>query len=315
MMINKKKQAPVNALDQALNLVGSLLLLVVSLPLFIIIPILIKIDDPAGPVFYRGQRLGLHKKPFTILKFRSLKTDAVAALGNDLVGQGHNAETSIGVFLRDTRLDELPQLFNVLRGEMNLVGPRPERQAVYEAACQDIPGYDLRFAVRPGVIGYSQVFTPHRTYKRLRSLVDYQFAIKNHSIVKDIKLLFTALGFLFLRLFRKTFRMSGPGAKTNLRAIVNGKVHRIVECNEFVVIVRSDPKEICSQYEQLDVSILSGKKTLHFQGVCLQSSLDYHIDEADGIKRQKRNTVLLVERLTPFNEYKFHKYVLQASIG
>ncbi len=317
--MSKTQKTPTSLLDwfvdRAVNVVGALVLLLISLPIFILVPILIKLDDPKGTVFYRGPRLGRDKKPFTIFKFRSLKTEAAAALGNDLVGQGHNAETGVGAFLRDTRLDELPQLFNVLRGDMNLVGPRPEREAVYEASCKDIPGYDLRFAVRPGVLGYSQVFTPHRTYKRLRSLVDYQFAIKNHSTAKDVKLIFAALWFLCLRIVKKIFRIRPSPAKSNLKAIVNGNSYRVVECNEFVVVVRSDPKEICVQYQQLDVSIISGKKTMHFHGVCLQSSLDYHIDKADGVKRQKRNSVILVEKLTPLNEYKFHKYVLQTSIG
>lgn len=313
-MTNTTQKDPQSVLDRGFNVVGSALLILVSLPIFVIIPILIKLDDPKGPVFYRGERLGLGKEPFTIFKFRSLKTDSASALGNDLVGQGHNAETGIGAFLRDTRLDELPQLFNVLLGDMNLVGPRPEREAVYEASCKDIPGYDLRFTVRPGVIGYSQVFTPHRTYKRFRSLVDYQFAIKNHSTAKDAKLIVTALWMLCLRILRKIVGV-GSTPKGNLKAVFNGQTYRIVECNEFVVIVRSDPKKICVQYQQLDVSILCGKKTIHFQGVCLQSTLDYHIDESDGVKRQKRNSVLLVERLTPLNEYKFHKYVLKTSIG
>lgn len=164
------------------------------------------------------------------------------------------------------------------------------------------------------VIGYSQVFTPHRTYKRLRSLVDYQFAIKNHSTAKDVKLIFTALWMLCLRILKKIVG-GGSRAKSKLKAVVNGHTYRVVECNEYVVIVRSNPKEICVQYQQLDVSILCGKKTIHFHGVCLQSTLDYHVDESDGIKRQKRNSVLLVERLTPLNEYKFHKYVLKTSIG
>ncbi|WP_462321998.1 sugar transferase [Halochromatium sp.] len=314
-MVINRQETPDTLLDRIFNIAATLLLLFVSLPLFVILPILIKLDDPSGPVFYRGPRLGLGKKPFTIYKFRSLKPNAAAALGNDLVGQGHNVETRVGSFLRDTRLDELPQLFNVLRGEMNLVGPRPEREEVYEAACKSIPGYDLRFAVRPGVIGYSQLFTPHRTYKRLRSLIDYQFAIKKHSTINDLKLLIAALWMLCVRVFQKVFGIEGSRTQTHLTATVHHRCYPIVDCNEFVVIVRSDPKEICDQYEQLDVSILAGKKTIHFRGVCLQSSLDYYIDELDGLKRQKRNSVLLVEKLTPLNEYKFHKYVLRTSVG
>jgi lipopolysaccharide/colanic/teichoic acid biosynthesis glycosyltransferase len=302
-------------LDRVFNIVGSLILLVASSPLFVVIPLLIKLDDPRGPVLYRGRRLGRGKEPFTIFKFRSLKTDAAAALGNDLVGQGHNVETRIGAFLRDTRLDELPQLFNVLRGDMNLVGPRPERQEIYQQHCEAIPGYDLRFSVRPGMIGYSQVFTPHRTYKRLRSLVDYRFTIKNHSTAKDAQLLISALVILSGRLLRRLTRTDHKRTRQRLLAVISGKRYHVVESNEFVVIVRSDQKPICSDFEELDVSILCGRKTIHFDGVCLQSTLGYYTDERDGVKRQKRDTVFLVEKLSPLNEYKFHKYVLQASIG
>ena len=77
----------------------------------------------------------------------------------------------------------------------------------------------------------------------------------------------------------------------------------------------SDPREICKQYEELSASIRCGRKTIHFEAVCLQSTLDYFVDEADGVKRQMRNTVLLIERLSPFNECKFHNYVLGTSIG
>jgi len=306
---------PATLLDRSLNLGGALLLLILTSPLFLILPILIKIDDPRSPTLYRGERLGLSKRPFTILKFRTLKPNAASVLSSDLVSLGHNAETKIGSFLRDTRLDELPQLLNVLAGDMNLVGPRPERREVYETSCKNIKGYERRFSVRPGMIGYSQVFTPHRTYKRLRSLVDYQFSIKNHSSKKDIQLLFVALWILITRVFRRIARLGRPQAKRRLIARIQGNEYRILDCTEFVVIVQSEPNEICPQFAELDVSILSGKKTIHFNGVCLRSSLGYQIDQEDGAKRQKRTTVFLVERLSPLNEYKFHKYVLETSIG
>jgi lipopolysaccharide/colanic/teichoic acid biosynthesis glycosyltransferase len=302
-------------LDRSLNLVGASLLLILTSPLFAILPLLIKTDDPRSPVLYRGERLGRHKKAFTILKFRTLKPEATKVLAGDLVSQAHNAETKIGSFLRDTRLDELPQLINVLRGEMNLVGPRPERREVYENACKSIRGYERRFTVRPGMIGYSQVFTPHRTYKRFRSLVDYQFSIKNHSLKKDVHLLFAALWILIRRVVRRVARFGDSRTESNLIARVKGKDYKVIDCTEFVVIVQSGPIEICPQFEELDISILSGKKTIHFDGVCLRSSLGYQVDEHDGSKRQRRTTVFLIERLTPLNEYRLHKYALHTSIS
>lgn len=302
-------------LDRALNLLIAFGLLLLTSPLFLLIPLLIKLDDPSGPILYRGERLGRHKKPFTILKFRSLKTTAASTLGNDLVTAGHNAATRIGRFLRDTRLDELPQLLNVLAGSMSLVGPRPERRAVYEALCKDIPGYDLRFQVRPGVIGYSQVFTPHGTYKRLRSMIDYQFAVKHHSIRRDLRLLLVALWMLALGVFKRLVGYSARPASRDLLVRIHGCDYRVIDCNDYVIKFRSSQHSVCEQFEEIDVSLRAGRKTIHFEGVCLQSMLDYYLDERDGSKRQMRETVVLVERLTPLNEYKFHKYVLRTSVG
>lgn len=127
-----------------------------------------------------------------------------------------NAETKAGSFLRDTRLDKLPQLVNVRRGEMNLVGLRPERREVYQNARKSIRGYERRFSVRPGMIGYWQVFTPHRTYKRYRSIVDYQFSIENYSLKKDLHVLFAVLWIIIRRVFRKAIRLGDSKAQSDL---------------------------------------------------------------------------------------------------
>jgi len=130
------------------------------------------LDRDGGPFLYKGARLGLGKRFFHIYKIRTLVVNAEAQLQGRLHKDGENMETPMGGFLRKTRLDELPQLWNVLRGDMAFVGPRPERQCVYESFCRDIPGYDARFAVKPGVTGLSQFLTPHGTSKRLRTRID-----------------------------------------------------------------------------------------------------------------------------------------------
>ena len=94
--------------------------------------------------------------------------------------------TPLGKFLRDTRLDELPQLFNILKGDMDFIGPRPERPAIYEELCKHIRGYDKRFTVTPGLIGYSQLFTPHNTPKRIRAMIDNRFINKKHALLGDL---------------------------------------------------------------------------------------------------------------------------------
>jgi lipopolysaccharide/colanic/teichoic acid biosynthesis glycosyltransferase len=165
-------------------------LLIATLPLFAVLSILILLDD-GRPVFYSGERLGKGMRPFRLLKFRTLARDAEARLGGRLLGDKDDLVTRSGRILRETRLDELPQIINVLRGDMQLIGPRPERRAVYESLCKDIKGYEKRFLVKPGVIGYSQLFTPHGAPKRQRVLID------NLYINRSKKLIPTALFLTF----------------------------------------------------------------------------------------------------------------------
>lgn len=140
------------SLDLLLAIVG----LLVTAPLFVILPILIRLTSP-GPVFYRQERIGLNGKRFMILKFRSMREDA------ELPGQAMWAKerdpriTPIGRFMRQFRIDELPQMLNVLKGDMSFVGPRPERPEFIDALCRDIPYYALRLSVKPGITGWAQV--------------------------------------------------------------------------------------------------------------------------------------------------------------
>lgn len=154
------------------------LLILAASPFFVGIAVAIKVTA-GSPVLYRGKRLGLKKQSFTMYKFRTLAVGAEEILGSELFTRRLAADTALehglGKFLRDTRLDELPQLFNVLKGDMNFIGPRPLRPAVYEKWCQVIANYDHRFEVKPGLIGFSQVITPHNSPKRIRSLIDNRF--------------------------------------------------------------------------------------------------------------------------------------------
>ena len=174
-----------NLLDRLFNIVLSLSLIIACLPLFVIIGLVVLIRD-GRPVIYKGERLGLQKKPFTMYKFRTLVPDANQRLGRALLESRHRLFTKCGRFLRDTRLDELPQLLNILKGDMDFLGPRPERPEVYEAVCRHITDYDLRFAHRPGLIGFSQVFTPHSTPKRIRATIDNRMIARKQRMFWDI---------------------------------------------------------------------------------------------------------------------------------
>ncbi len=149
----------------------ALLLLVAAAPVVLALAGFVLLSD-GRPAFYRGQRLGRGRRPFTLLKLRTLKRGSEARLGGKLLGNEPDLVVRGGTFLRETRLDELPQLWNVVRGEMSFLGPRPERAEVVREQCRGIPGYARRFEVRPGLIGVSQLCTPHGTDKRYRTLLD-----------------------------------------------------------------------------------------------------------------------------------------------
>ncbi|HND31604.1 MAG TPA: sugar transferase, partial [Myxococcota bacterium] len=119
--------------------------------------ILVKLESP-GPAFYIQERLGKNEQPFGIIKLRTMRQDAEAGTGAVWSqGQGDPRVTRVGRFLRRSRIDELPQFYNVLRGDMSVIGPRPEREHFVRLLKEKIPFYGLRFSVKPGVTGWAQV--------------------------------------------------------------------------------------------------------------------------------------------------------------
>ncbi|MBU2552544.1 MAG: sugar transferase [Proteobacteria bacterium] len=169
----------------AFNVSLALVLLFLALPWFILIPVLILLAD-GRPIFYKGIRLGIHKKPFMMYKFRTLPQGAQQHIGPELLSHRHMMTTPLTKFLRDTRLDELPQLFNILKGDMDFIGPRPVRPEIYQKEAPNIPGYDLRFTIKPGLIGLSQLFTPHSAPKKIRSKIDNRLIAKKRSLQWDM---------------------------------------------------------------------------------------------------------------------------------
>ncbi|MBZ4658136.1 MAG: putative sugar transferase [Desulfacinum sp.] len=165
-----------------LNPLLALFFIVIGLPIFLLLAAIIKLKD-GGPVLYKGVRLGKDKKPFIMYKFRTLPVGIEKRLGGKLFSYKVQGLPAWARFLRETRLDELPQLFNILKRDMDFIGPRPVRPVVYEEQCKHIPNYDMRFQVKPGLVGYSQLFTPHSTPKRLRAMVDNRLLRLNYSIL------------------------------------------------------------------------------------------------------------------------------------
>ncbi|HGM3508535.1 TPA: sugar transferase [Clostridioides difficile] len=173
--------------QRIMDLVLAIIGLVIGLPLIAIFGILIKIEDK-GPITYKQERLGKCGRRFYIYKLRSMRTDA-EKFGAQWAEKDDPRITKVGKFIRKTRIDEIPQLFNILKGDMGLIGPRPERPNFTVQFNEEIPGFVNRLAIKPGLTGWAQVnggyeITPE---EKLKEDIYY---IKNRSILLDFKILF-----------------------------------------------------------------------------------------------------------------------------
>jgi Undecaprenyl-phosphate glucose phosphotransferase len=177
---------------QVADVVFALLALVILSPLLAVIALAVKLTSP-GPVFYRQQRMSLDGTLFEMLKFRSMRVDAEAETGAVWARPGDPRRTRLGTFLRRTSLDELPQLINILRGEMSFVGPRPERPVFVEQFRERIPRYMLRHKVKCGLTGWAQV-NGWRGDTSIEKRIEYDiFYIENWSLSFDVKILLMTL--------------------------------------------------------------------------------------------------------------------------
>lgn len=174
------------------DLVVATAALIALSPLMLIVAILIKLED-RGPVFYRQVRMGLDGKPFDILKFRSMRVGAENETGAKWAEKDDPRRTRIGRFIRETSLDELPQLLNVLLGDMSVVGPRPERPQFVEQFRAEFPHYMLRHKVRAGMTGWAQVHG-WRGNTSIRMRIEHDlYYIENWSLMLDLKILLLTL--------------------------------------------------------------------------------------------------------------------------
>ncbi|HFI2692806.1 TPA: sugar transferase [Streptococcus suis] len=172
---------------RAMDFLIASVLVFLSSPIFILTAILIKLESP-GPIFYRQDRITKGNRVFSILKFRSMRKDAERTSGPVLARANDNRVTRIGKFIRRTRIDELPQLINVLKGDMSMVGPRPERPFFVEQFNQENVYYSLRHNVPAGITGYAQVYGKYTSDFQSKLKFDLLY-IKQYSILLDLKLL------------------------------------------------------------------------------------------------------------------------------
>lgn len=182
-------------LKRSLDILVALTSLVLLSPVMLVTALAIHFDSP-GPVFYKQERVTKGQKVFKILKFRSMSQEAEQVSGPVLASSNDQRITKVGKFIRSTRIDELPQMINVLKGEMSLVGPRPERPFFVNQFKQQNPYYDLRHQVRAGITGYAQVYGKYATDFNSKLNFDLLY-IKNYSLAFDFKLLFQTLKILF----------------------------------------------------------------------------------------------------------------------
>ena len=179
-------------LKRFVDIFGSLLALALFAPIMAIVSILIPLTSK-GPVLYRQVRMGLDGRTFYCLKFRSMPTDAESKTGAVWATSADNRATPFGKFLRKSSIDELPQLFNVLKGDMSLVGPRPERPVFVNNFRKQVPGYMLRHKVKTGITGWAQVNGWRGSTSIQRRIECDLYYIQNWSLWLDIKILFMTL--------------------------------------------------------------------------------------------------------------------------
>lgn len=174
--------------------------LILSAPLWPFIALIIKLED-GGPVFYRQERIGKDRKPFLLVKFRSMRPGAEDGTGPIWAKKEDSRTTKIGGVLRKTHLDELPQMLNVLRGEISLVGPRPERPEFVEELEKEIPHYHLRHLIKPGFTGWAQIkFRYGRSIMDSKEKFEYDlYYLKNRNFLLDFGILLKTFRLFFKR--------------------------------------------------------------------------------------------------------------------
>ncbi|HEF1898589.1 exopolysaccharide biosynthesis polyprenyl glycosylphosphotransferase [Bacillus cereus] len=169
-----------------LDVIFALLGLIILAPVILIFSLLIILESPGSP-FYLQERLGINGRKFNVIKLRSMRNDAEKN-GAKWAEKNDPRITKIGLFIRKTRIDELPQLFNILKGEMSLVGPRPERPMFTEKFEREIPGFKKRLEVKPGLTGWAQVNGGYEITPREKLRLDIYY-INNSSLLLDFKII------------------------------------------------------------------------------------------------------------------------------
>lgn len=214
---------PENAFfKRVFDIVVALILFIIASPIMLVTAILVKLTSP-GPIIYKQTRITLNQKEFSIYKFRTMRSDAESKSGPMLAKANDSRITPIGKYLRKLRLDELPQIVNVLKGDMSIVGPRPERPYFVDQFNAEEPHYYLRHNVRAGITGYAQVYGKYASDYHSKLKFDLLY-IKSYSMFLDFKILLQTIKILF-------DKVSSAGVDEEEEPSVK-KLHEIVEEND-----------------------------------------------------------------------------------
>jgi sugar transferase (PEP-CTERM system associated) len=187
-------------MKRSFDIVCSVIILALTLPLMLLAALAVKLED-RGPVFYSQERVGKDGKTFFVHKFRSMRTDAEKGGKPQWAQQNDPRITRIGNFMRKTRIDELPQILNVFKGEMSFVGPRPERPYFVEQLIEVVPYYNVRHSVKPGITGWAQVRYGYGSSAEdaLQKLQYDLYYVKNNSLFLDVLILIDTLKVVLFR--------------------------------------------------------------------------------------------------------------------
>lgn len=183
-------------MKRLMDIVISGLMLIVASPFMLVTALAVKLGD-GGPVFFKQERVTLNGKKFYVYKFRSMVVDAEKN-GAQFSSKNDSRITKVGRFIRATRLDELPQLLNILKGDMSIVGPRPERQQYIDEFCQETPEFIYRLKVKAGLTGYAQIYGKYNTTPQDKLKLDLMY-IESYSVLLDIRLIFLTLKIMFTK--------------------------------------------------------------------------------------------------------------------
>lgn len=176
---------------RVMDIVVAIIALIVFIPVFLILAIMIKFEDK-GPVFYKQKRVTRGGRIFEIVKFRSMKLNS----GNRPATKNDDRITKVGYYIRKFRMDEIPQFINILKGDMSVVGPRPESEALNREITEEFPEFAYRLKVKAGLTGYAQIFGKYNTSPNRKLLLDLEY-IENYTVIQDFKLILQTIIVLF----------------------------------------------------------------------------------------------------------------------